>query len=94
MRRRSRSREQSLPGLAPARRPPTGPEPAEVLLLDQPFRCQTCLRKGPDGWQDCNLCNRQEPPGFITVIQNGAVYGWSQSNCRYERLGLIERKAP
>ena len=54
-----------------------------VLDLSQPH---VCAFDAKADWP-CALCRNNDPAGCDLYSQHGALYGWSDSNGRYERLG-------
>ena len=64
--------------------------PAAILDSKQPYFCAEC---GVDGLMvgQCVRCHERDPAGAESLIQNGAVYGWSESNFCYERIGTLRR---
>jgi hypothetical protein len=68
-----------------------------ILNLDRPSRCiktdnincEDCAKEG-----EKTLHNPTEvvAAGCDLLEQNGFVYGWSESNGQYERIGSAKRK--
>ena len=67
---------------------------AFTVDLDRPARCArdgVPFRTGED-WV-CTRCQGNDTPGCDLVEQDGWLFGWSESNCWYERLGLAHDTA-
>jgi len=59
---------------------------SSVLDLKRVYRCHQTGRRE----LICDGCKGNTPtPGCNLVEQAGFVYGWSESNCQYERIGSI-----
>ena len=58
-----------------------------VLDLGRPYRC--LCGKPPAAVGDCADCNANDPPGAFALVQDGLVFGWSESNIRYEVIGQL-----
>lgn len=59
----------------------------DVLDLDVPHSCMECGRDRTEGW--CARCS--EGPDLLE--QEGYVFGWSDSNVRYEVVGQLTERA-
>lgn len=57
-----------------------------VLDLKRLYRCHRTGKRT----LLCLECKNNTPtPGCDLVEQAGGVYGWSESNCQYERIGSV-----
>lgn len=58
-----------------------------VLDLERPSACALKTRIMRRRDFECVVCRNLVPPGCALRWQNRRLYGWSESNVRYERLG-------